>query len=80
MWGGKIARTIKANYWKMSPANFFARNGYAATFVVEYEQEIIDYGFTRDIARCIKSTYGRCGGASFLYSNGWMIQGILEYE
>lgn len=29
-------RTIKANYWKMSLANFLARDGHAATFVIEY--------------------------------------------
>lgn len=38
--GGGISRTIKANYWKMSPANFFARNGHAATFVIEYEDSV----------------------------------------
>lgn len=35
--GGGIARCIKANYWKVSLANFLAKNGHAASFVIEYE-------------------------------------------
>ncbi len=32
-------RTIKANYWKTSRANFLHTNSWGATGVIEYEDE-----------------------------------------
>ena len=34
-----VCRTIKANYWKVSRANFLRRGGYGATAVAVYEKE-----------------------------------------
>lgn len=37
--GGKAMRTIKAQYYKVSLANFLRQDGLGATAIIEYEEQ-----------------------------------------